>query len=74
MALKIDADISHGNACDVSITEREGMTEVSFAADPHGGPERLWFCFRLTQTEPATSQKVRLVLKHSYNYAWRRRG
>jgi len=74
MALKLNTNIPYGNVCDVSITEREGITEVSFAADPHGGPECLWFCFRLTQVTPATSQKVRLVLKHSYNYAWRRRG
>ncbi len=67
MALKIDTDILYGNACDVSITELEGITEVSFAPDPHGGPECLWFCFRLTQTAPAANQKVRLVLKHSYN-------
>lgn len=69
MSLKIDTNIPYGNACDVSITEREGMTEVSFAPDPHGGPECLWFCFRLMQAAPVTrfDYKIRLVLKHSSN-------
>jgi hypothetical protein len=69
MAFKIDTDIPYGNVCDVSVTEREGMTEVSFAADPHGGPECLWFCFRLIQVAPTTgfNRKIRLVLKHSFN-------
>jgi hypothetical protein len=66
MTFRIETDVPYGNACDVSIVEGQGVTEVSFAPDPHGGPECLWFCFRLTndQEEPA---KVRLVLKHAYN-------
>lgn len=67
MAFKVDTDIPYGNACEVSVTESEGMTEVGFAPDPHGGPECLWFCFRLTRLGSAASQKVRLALKHSLN-------
>ncbi len=67
MALKVDTNIPYGNACDISITESAGMAEVHFAACPHGGPECLWFCFRLTQFAPVAGQKVKLVLKHSYN-------
>jgi len=67
MAFEIDTDMLYGNAGDVSITENKEATEVSFAADPHGGPECLWFCFRLKQVEPVTRGKVRLVLKHTYN-------
>lgn len=62
MSLRIDAAIPHGNVCDVAITEREDCTEVAFAADPHGGPECLWFCFRLLGD---TSKPLRLVLKHA---------
>ena len=67
MAFEIDTDMLYGNAGDVSIAENKEATEVSFAADPHGGPECLWFCFRLKQVEPVTRGKVRLILKHTYN-------
>ena len=67
MTLKINTDILYGNACDISITESDGVPQVSFAPDPHGGPECLWFCFRLNRVAPITSQKIKLVLKHSYN-------
>ena len=66
MALKVDSRIPHGNARDVVIKADGDLTEVSFAADPHGGPECLWFCFRLWESEQESSQpgKLRLVLKY----------
>ena len=67
MSLRIDTNIPCGNACDISIAESGEMTEIGFAADPHGGPECLWFCFRLVKTEYTTKQKVRLTLKHPFN-------
>ena len=69
MSFEVDTKIPYGNACDISITESGGMTEISFASDPHGGPECLWFCFRLKQSasDAKAGQKVKLVLKHSYN-------
>lgn len=69
MPLKLDVDVPFGNACDVSVAEAAGAAEVSFAADPHGGPECLWFCFRLVQTQrrEGTPRKVRLILKHAGN-------
>jgi len=69
MALKVDTNIPYGNACDIAVTEEDGMPVVSFAADPHGGPECLWFCFRLAQARGAGTRraKVKLVLKHPYN-------
>lgn len=67
MEFRINTDILYGNACDTSMSERDGIPEVSFAPDPHGGPECLWFCFRLERIAPTNSQKVKLVLKHSYN-------
>jgi hypothetical protein len=69
MALELSTKVPFGNACDVSLEKREGMMEVSFAADPHGGPESLWFCFRLQRSKAGkkTGAPVRLVLKHSEN-------
>ena len=45
------------------------MPEVAFAPLPHGGPETMWFCFRITETEPDTAgpQKVRITLEHFDN-------
>jgi hypothetical protein len=67
VALKIHTQIPYGNACDVEIMPGE-VSEVRFAPDPHGGPECLWFCFRLEQDDPEDrASRVRLTLKHSAN-------
>ncbi len=68
MALKIETDILYGNACDITVLEREDVIEISFAPAPHGGPECLWFCFRLAEVghEPPC-QTIRLALKHPHN-------
>ncbi len=63
--MKLKTDVTFGNACDIEISELDGETVVSFAADPHGGPECLWFCFRL-ECDSAPC-KVRLVLKNTRN-------
>ena len=69
MALLASTAIPYGNACDLWIGEREGLSEVSFAPDPHGGPECLWFCFRIAQegSTHGSADTIRLVLKHAYN-------
>ena len=70
MTLELCNDILYGNACDVSITTAEDVTEVRFAPDPHGGPECLWFCFRLAQQDGASvtgSSTIRLVLQNPDN-------
>ncbi len=69
MSVKVDTGIPYGNACDISVVEKGDVTEVSFAADPHGGPECLWFCFRLIRNSPATKSdgKIKLILKHFHN-------
>ncbi len=66
MGLKLDSKIPYGNARVVSIRTNDGIPEVNFAADPHGSPESLWFCFRLKKTgeETDSAEKVRLVLKY----------
>ncbi|MCJ7550934.1 MAG: hypothetical protein MUQ30_14775 [Anaerolineae bacterium] len=47
MSLEVDTQIPYGNACDIEIREEHNVAEVSFAPDPHGGPETLWFCLRV---------------------------
>lgn len=66
MALKVLTDIPYGNARSVSVHRDGDKPEVVFAADPKGGCEALWFCFRLVETAPETPHpaKVRLTLKH----------
>ena len=66
MTMHVETDVPFGNACEASVRECSDHTEVAFAADPHGGPERLWFCFRLRSDSagPAAEKPVRLVLLH----------
>jgi hypothetical protein len=66
MPLRFDSTIPHFNACDTCITPLDGRVEAAFAADPHGGPECLWFCFRLVRHGPTPDATV-LRLKHAYN-------
>ena len=68
LPLRIRTDGPYGNVADASVAEGDGVTQVSFAAHPHGGPECLWFCFRLRNTSPRQSgTPIRLVLKHPGN-------
>lgn len=67
MPIKVTTDIPFGNAADVVVTEPKGLAEVSFTADPHGGPEALWFCFRVETGRAKTRPRLRLVLRNSEN-------
>ena len=67
MALCIDTGIPYGNASDISIQDTADVPEVSFSADPHGGLEALWFCFRLSTDSLEPRQPVKLVLKNPQN-------
>lgn len=69
MTLVLDTRIRYGNACDVSVTQGPAGWTVAFAADPHGGPETLWFAFRLRWAEASDARigPVRLVLGHFGN-------
>ena len=65
MALRIHADIPFGNVCETAVTHDGETTTVEFTADPHGGPEALWFCFRIEQQGPEPVRgPVTLVLNH----------
>jgi hypothetical protein len=67
MSFEVDTRIPYGNACDVAIHVDGEVAKVSFAPDPHGGPETLWFCLRVWRRagEPVTA--LQLALKQSYN-------
>ncbi len=69
MSVELDATIPYGNACDVSISGGGDTTVVRFAPDPHGGPEVLWFCFRLRRAPRGGKSlgKVKLVLENMTN-------
>lgn len=67
-ALRVRNDVPFGNACDVCIACDSASPVVSFAADPHGGPEALWFCLRIENDggDPR-SGPVLLVLRNMQN-------
>lgn len=67
MTIEVRTDVPYGNAAEISVVERGDRTEVHFCADPHGGPECLWFCFRLEWEAPAEAREVDLVLEHVDN-------
>jgi hypothetical protein len=65
MALTVTDAIPYGNVCDVDIIQQGDLCQVSFAASAHGGPESLWFCFRIqAQAEEPHPSHLRVVLKH----------
>jgi hypothetical protein len=66
--LRVRTDIPFGNACDVHISTDGHTPVISFAADPHGGPEALWFCFRIEDdATPSYCGPARLVIKNMQN-------
>jgi hypothetical protein len=69
MSLKVNTRIPFGNADVVDIRPDPSLPEVRFAAGPHGGPESLWFCFELVETEPEREHaaKLKLTLKFLRN-------
>lgn len=66
MPLKVETNHPMMNAGAVAVGERDGQPEVAFAPDPHGGPEVLWFNFRIVREgdAPAPGSKFRLALKN----------
>ena len=61
----VRTDIPFGNAANVRVLKDGAATEVRFTPDPHGGPECLWFCFRVCRPHPggAALGRLRLVLE-----------
>jgi hypothetical protein len=66
IGVNVRTDVPYGNAGEISVVEREGLAEVHVCADPHGGPERLWFCFRV-EWHGGVAQPVAWVLEHVGN-------
>lgn len=64
MSWRVEDDVPFGNVCDVACREVDGAWEVVFAAAPHGGPETLWFCFRLQRHGLPDGRPLKLVLQH----------
>lgn len=68
MSWRVLTDVPYGNACDISIGTEGDVSIISFASDPHGGPESLWFCLRLEKlTSEEETESVRLILKYPEN-------
>jgi hypothetical protein len=65
MPLKAHNRMDGGNAAVLEVRTGGETPEIAFAAHPHGGPECLWFYFRIVETAPATTppEKLRLVLR-----------
>lgn len=61
----VRTDIPFGNAANVRVQKVGPVTEVRFTPDPHGGPECLWFCFRVCRPHSGGGAlgQVRLVLE-----------
>ncbi len=65
MGLRISSDFPHGNVADVEIALSDEGATVAFAASAHGGPERMWFCFRIERKGwPSVRGPITLLLKH----------
>jgi hypothetical protein len=67
MSFSIETDFPGGNACSISLEVNGDTTRIAFAPDPHGGPETLWFHFKVRRTVPCAPSTLELSLEHSYN-------
>jgi len=69
MALRVETGFPGGNAAVVAVGVHDGVPEVAFTPDPHGGPECLWFFLRIVRDggDPKAGDPVRLALKHPEN-------
>ncbi len=66
MSYVVRSDIPYANVCDVEVREGYPQTRISFTAGPHGGPEALWFCFRIRRQggKFRPGRQIKLILKH----------
>lgn len=69
MWLEFRTDIPHGNGCLLGINYDKSTLYVDFSPEPRGGPEALWFCFRLERAGPKETpgEKVVIGLRHFVN-------
>ncbi|OGV58192.1 MAG: hypothetical protein A2X49_03235 [Lentisphaerae bacterium GWF2_52_8] len=67
MNLTVDVDIPYGNASQIELFEDKDIPEILFSPDPHGGPEAMWFCFRVENSIPGECRRLRLIIKNYCN-------
>jgi hypothetical protein len=67
MNVRVTTDMPYGNAGDISIKSCDDHHTVGFMPDPHGGPEALWFCFRVEQDLAGARLPLQIVLKNVDN-------
>lgn len=68
MGVQVVSDVAFGNVADFAVDETRDRTEVSFSAHPHGGPEALWFCFRVEAVHAGFGHEDKplyLILRHA---------
>ena len=65
MQMQVSDRIPYGNVAAVEIINTNDGNLIRFAAAAHGGIERMWFCFRLSNPSPETSVGMTILeLKH----------
>ncbi len=67
--VRIDARVPHGNAAGTRVGREGNRTEVRFTPSPHGGPECLWFRFRIVPPRAPRphERRIRLTLENPQN-------
>jgi hypothetical protein len=65
MSFEIKTDFPGGNACAIETTRHGDQTTIAFTPDPHGGPEKLWFNFKIIRTTSDAPLTIKLLLKYS---------
>ncbi|MCC7145496.1 MAG: hypothetical protein IT443_03550 [Phycisphaeraceae bacterium] len=72
MTYRVRDDLPSGNVADVHIDENASLPRIAFSAHPRGGPEALWFHFRVERTGAAAGAEgqLQLVLKHYLSLAY----
>lgn len=61
MALRVFKNFSGANACVLNVVQAPAA-EVVFTADPHGGPEAMWFDFCVEDADPPVNPPETLAL------------
>lgn len=67
VTLRVTTAMQYGNACAIEIAFEHDMPVIRLTAHPHGGPEVLWFCFRIEEDAPGYTGPVRWVLRQMAN-------
>ncbi|MCX7885791.1 MAG: hypothetical protein N3B01_00845, partial [Verrucomicrobiae bacterium] len=68
-AIVVRTNVPYGNAANLRVQPTKRGAEVRFTPNPHGGPECLWFCFRVCRAGASRIPlgTVRLLLECAEN-------